>query len=65
METCNSGLKCAVLYAKTTDKGWDTETGKSGANHAFLHAQNDRLCLVPIETCMLVQKSLFCVKNHR
>ena len=27
------------------------ETSFSGANHAVLHAQNDRLCLGPIETC--------------
>ena len=26
------------------------ETSISGANHAVLHAQNDRLCLGPIET---------------
>ena len=39
------------------------ETGYSVANHAVLHAQNDRLGLVPIETCMLVQKSLFCMQK--
>ena len=27
------------------------ETGNSGANHAVLHAQNDRCGLRPIETC--------------
>ena len=27
------------------------ETSTSGANHVVLHAQNDRLCLGPIETC--------------
>ena len=27
------------------------ETSISGANPAVLHAQNDRLCLGPIETC--------------
>ena len=27
------------------------ETSNSGANHAVLHTQNDRLCLGPIETC--------------
>ena len=27
------------------------ETSISGANHAVLHAQNDRLGLGPIETC--------------
>ena len=27
------------------------ETSISGSNHAVLHAQNDRLCLGPIETC--------------
>ena len=26
------------------------ETSNSGANHAVLHAQNDRRCLVPRET---------------
>ena len=25
IETCNSGPKVAVLNAKTTDEGWDTE----------------------------------------
>ena len=28
-----------------------TETSISGANHAVVHAQNDRSCLGPIETC--------------
>ena len=32
------------------------ETSKSGANHAVLHAQNDRLVLGPIETCNSGQK---------
>ena len=27
------------------------ETSDSDANHAVLHAQNDRSCLGPIETC--------------
>ena len=27
------------------------ETSNSGANHAVLHAQNDRFCVGPIETC--------------
>ena len=27
------------------------ETSNSGANHAVLHAQNDRCGLRPIETC--------------
>ena len=27
------------------------ETGIKGANHTVLHAQNDRLCLGPMETC--------------
>ena len=27
------------------------ETRHLGANHGVLHAQNDRLCLGPIETC--------------
>ena len=27
------------------------ETSNSDAKHAVLHAQNDRLCLGPIETC--------------
>ena len=27
------------------------ETSISGANHAVLHAQNDRRCLGPIEIC--------------
>ena len=32
---------------KTTDEGWNP----SGANHAVVHAQNDRSCLGPVETC--------------
>ena len=28
------------------------ETGNSDAKHAVVHAQNDRSCLVPIETCL-------------
>ena len=39
------------------------ETSKFGANHAGLYAQNDRWGLVPIETCMLVHKSLFCLRK--
>ena len=27
------------------------ETSNSGANHAVVHAQNDRSCPGPIETC--------------
>ena len=27
------------------------ETSYSGAKHSVLHAQNNRLCLGPIETC--------------
>ena len=27
------------------------ETSKPGANHAVLHAQNDRWCLGPLEIC--------------
>ena len=27
------------------------ETSNSGANHAVLHVQKDRLCLGPMETC--------------
>ena len=27
------------------------ESSKTGANHAVLHAQKDRLCLGPIGTC--------------
>ena len=27
------------------------DISNSGSNHAFVHAQNDRLCLGPIETC--------------
>ena len=41
------------------------ETGISGAKHFGLYAQNDRWGLVPIETCILVHKSLFCKKKHR
>ena len=32
------------------------ETSNSGANHVVLHAQNDRLCLGPIEACYSGQK---------
>ena len=41
------------------------ETSNSGANHAGLYAQNDRWGLVPIETCILVHKSLFCIQKQR
>ena len=41
------------------------ETSKSGANHTGLYAQNDRWGLVPIETCMLVHKSLFCIQKQQ
>ena len=33
-----------------TQKNQPIETSKSGANHAVLHAQNDRLCLGTRET---------------
>ena len=32
------------------------ETCYSGANHAVLHAENDRCCLGPIETCDYARK---------
>ena len=36
---------------KTTGEDWDSfETSNSGANHAVVHAQNDRWSLAPIET---------------
>ena len=43
--------KCAVLHAKTTGEGWDTETINSGAKVAVFHAQNDIFCLGLLETC--------------
>ena len=48
MESCYSAPKVAVLHVKTTGP---IETSNSGANLAVLHAQNDRLCLGPIDTC--------------
>ena len=39
------------MNAKTTDKCWDSEISYSGANHAVLHAQNDRWCLGLLEIC--------------
>ena len=42
LETCYSGPKVDALHPKTTHEGWDSETSDSGANHAVLHAQNDR-----------------------
>ena len=35
------------------------ETSISGANHAVLHAQNDRRGMGPIEPSFLTQKALF------
>ena len=32
------------------------ERSDSGANHAVLHAHNDRWCLGPLEICYLVPK---------
>ena len=42
-DTFYSSPKFAVLYA--------IETSNSDAKHAVVHAQNDRSCLGPIETC--------------
>ena len=43
IETCNSAPKIAVLGGKTKDKGLGPiEICISGANHAVVHAQNDR-----------------------
>ena len=43
IETCNSAPKVAVLGGKTKDKGLGPiEICISGANHAVVHAQNDR-----------------------
>ena len=41
------------------------ETSNSGANHAVVHAQNDKWGLVPIETCILVQKALFSTQKQQ
>ena len=42
------------------------ETFNSGANHATLHAQNDRWSLGPIETCNFIcQVAVFKAQNHR
>ena len=48
-QTCKSGPKVAVSIEKNTDEGCNPhrvlglmETSNSGANHALLHAQNDR-----------------------
>ena len=37
------------------------ETSNSGANHAVLHAQNDRCGLGPTETCNSDPKVAFCM----
>ena len=43
IETCNSGPKCAVLHAKTTDEGWDpVRLVILMPMQAVLHAQNHR-----------------------
>ena len=41
------------------------QTSISCANHAVLHAQNDRWGLEPIETCNSDSKRCFACKNHR
>ena len=42
------------------------ETSDSGANHAVLHAQNDRLGLGPIETSKSdANVALLNAQNHR
>ena len=42
------------------------ETSYSAANHAVLHAQNDRCILGPIEACNCGAKVAFCMqKKHR
>ena len=42
------------------------DTSESGANHAVLHAQNDRLCRGPIETCKSGPKvAVLQAQNHR
>ena len=68
LETCNSGPKVAVFFAKTTDEGWDTyiKTSNPDANHFVLHAQNDRRGLGPIETINSGQNVAFVnAQNHR
>ena len=52
MQTCKPGPKVAVLHEKTkTNEGWNPyRLVSSGANHAVLHAPNDRLCLRIIVT---------------
>ena len=39
------------------------QTSNPGAHHAVLHAQNDTSCLEPIETIIMVQKSLFFIQK--
>ena len=42
------------------------ETSISDSNHAVFHAQNDRLCLGPIETCCSGPKgAVLHSLNHR
>ena len=52
MQTCKSGPKVAALHEKKKkNEGWNPyRLVSSGANHAVLHAQNDRLCLGIIVT---------------
>ena len=54
IETCYLGPIVTVLNAQTS---------YSGANHAVGYAQNDRRGLGPIESCILVQTSLFCLQK--
>ena len=64
IQTCTSGPKVAVLHAQNNRWGLEPMlTWYCGANHAVLHAQNDRWGLAPIETCTLVQKSMFCMQK--
>ena len=39
------------------------ETSNSDAKHAVLHAQNDRLCLGPIEICYSGPKPSVCMQK--
>ena len=55
-----------MRYFESENHRWGVgpiETSNSDAYHDVLHAQNDRRGLGRIETCMLDQKSLFCLQK--
>ena len=64
-DTFHSSPKFAVLHAKTTNEGWNPYTHVIQVEITlFLHVQNDRWGLGPIETCNSAPKdSVLHAKN--